>query len=625
MSLFTQWVPARVERGAAHRGARGVRRPADRPLRRGGAELQGVDHCTATSSGPHEMEQEYGLIGGNIFHGELSLEQLFHMRPAPGYADYRTPIAGLYNASSATHGGGGVCGIPGLAGGQGRDRRPQARWQRLRRRAGCSAPARRRRRSHGEAAARHARGAHGRGRRRQPAPGQLRRADGRRGRCAAPAARAVQLVNPCVRRGRRPARASPDLEAVARRPTWCCSASATPAGRAADRGRARSAPRGAVVFGSAHGDGGPRASSRRSPRDAGMALCGAGCMGFWNVAAGCGRSATSSARTCRVGPVVAGHPLGLGVLGAAAHPPAARLRPRGVVGPGAGHHHRRLRRPRRRPHRDPGARRWCSRPCATASGCAASLRRAREAGIAVVLLPVGGSPLGRGAGRRPLRCARRQSTRPGRRSWTTWPVTCVGDLAELADTLAVLARRGAPRPGVAAGDRARLRRRARPGGRPRPRARRAVRRARRRHADALAAPARRRPGARQPARRVGRRRRHPRAVRRLPDDDGRRPCGSAVTALAVDLVPEYDGDTSYPDAVLDAPPRPTEPVVVLAGLAGGPRRGRGRSAARGGRARAGGVPQRAAGPAAPAGRRRPAATADSLVDGGRASARHATR
>jgi phytoene dehydrogenase-like protein len=63
--------------------------------------------------GPYEMEHEYGLIGGNIFHGELSLEQLFHMRPAPGYGDYRTPVKGLYYASSATHGGGGVCGIPG--------------------------------------------------------------------------------------------------------------------------------------------------------------------------------------------------------------------------------------------------------------------------------------------------------------------------------------------------------------------------------------------------------------------------------------------------------------------------------------------------------------------------------
>jgi phytoene dehydrogenase-like protein len=62
--------------------------------------------------GPHDMEEELGMIGGNIFHGELSAEQLFHMRPAPGYADFRTPISGLYQASSATHGGGGVCGIP---------------------------------------------------------------------------------------------------------------------------------------------------------------------------------------------------------------------------------------------------------------------------------------------------------------------------------------------------------------------------------------------------------------------------------------------------------------------------------------------------------------------------------
>jgi phytoene dehydrogenase-like protein len=58
------------------------------------------------------MEHELGMIGGNIFHGELSPDQLFHMRPAPGYADYRTPIRGLYQAGSATHAGGGVCGIP---------------------------------------------------------------------------------------------------------------------------------------------------------------------------------------------------------------------------------------------------------------------------------------------------------------------------------------------------------------------------------------------------------------------------------------------------------------------------------------------------------------------------------
>jgi phytoene dehydrogenase-like protein len=84
--------------------------------------------------GPHQLEQEYGLIGGNIFHGELSVEQLFHMRPAPGYADYRTPVAGLYNASSATHAGGGVCGIPGWQAARAAisDRRTATRRSRLR-------------------------------------------------------------------------------------------------------------------------------------------------------------------------------------------------------------------------------------------------------------------------------------------------------------------------------------------------------------------------------------------------------------------------------------------------------------------------------------------------------------
>ena len=63
--------------------------------------------------GPYDMEQDLGLIGGNIFHGELSVDQLFHMRPAPGYSDYRTPLRGLYHGSCATHAGGGVNGIPG--------------------------------------------------------------------------------------------------------------------------------------------------------------------------------------------------------------------------------------------------------------------------------------------------------------------------------------------------------------------------------------------------------------------------------------------------------------------------------------------------------------------------------
>ena len=62
---------------------------------------------------PQDMEDEFGLTGGNIFHGELSLQQLFFLRPAPRWADYRTPIRGLYLCGSGTHPGGGICGGPG--------------------------------------------------------------------------------------------------------------------------------------------------------------------------------------------------------------------------------------------------------------------------------------------------------------------------------------------------------------------------------------------------------------------------------------------------------------------------------------------------------------------------------
>jgi len=112
MSLFTQWVPAdwSTEPHAAELEAY-ADRLIDLYTELAPNFKNSVMHRDIV--GPYEMEQEYGLIGGNIFHGELSIEQLFHMRPAPGYADYRTPIDGLYNASSATHAGGGVCGIPG--------------------------------------------------------------------------------------------------------------------------------------------------------------------------------------------------------------------------------------------------------------------------------------------------------------------------------------------------------------------------------------------------------------------------------------------------------------------------------------------------------------------------------
>ena len=62
---------------------------------------------------PLDLEREFGLTEGNIFQGELSLEQLFFLRPVPGWAQYKTPIRDLYMCGSATHPGGGVMGAPG--------------------------------------------------------------------------------------------------------------------------------------------------------------------------------------------------------------------------------------------------------------------------------------------------------------------------------------------------------------------------------------------------------------------------------------------------------------------------------------------------------------------------------
>ena len=113
MSMFTQWVP---HTWAGMPDPEGLTGYADRLIDRVEDLAPGFKSSILHRQviGPHEMQTEYALVGGNIFHGELSVSQLFHMRPAPGFADFRTPIKNLYQASSATHGGGGVTGIPAL-------------------------------------------------------------------------------------------------------------------------------------------------------------------------------------------------------------------------------------------------------------------------------------------------------------------------------------------------------------------------------------------------------------------------------------------------------------------------------------------------------------------------------
>lgn len=62
---------------------------------------------------PLDLEMRFGLVDGDIFHGQLSLDQLFSTRPVLGYANYRMPVAGLYLCGSGAHPGGGVTGLPG--------------------------------------------------------------------------------------------------------------------------------------------------------------------------------------------------------------------------------------------------------------------------------------------------------------------------------------------------------------------------------------------------------------------------------------------------------------------------------------------------------------------------------
>jgi len=70
-----------------------------------------VEHLEVLT--PKDLEDRYGLLGGNIMQGELTLDQMFSFRPIPFFGDYRTPIEGLYLCGGGTHPGGGVMAVPG--------------------------------------------------------------------------------------------------------------------------------------------------------------------------------------------------------------------------------------------------------------------------------------------------------------------------------------------------------------------------------------------------------------------------------------------------------------------------------------------------------------------------------
>jgi phytoene dehydrogenase-like protein len=114
MSIFVQYAPYQIKEGPAHW-----------PQRReafGDAVIDTLaEYCPTLEDSilyrqvltPWELEQDFGLTEGNIFHGELSAEQLLFLRPAPGWSRYRTPLRRLWLCGSGAHPGGGIMGAPG--------------------------------------------------------------------------------------------------------------------------------------------------------------------------------------------------------------------------------------------------------------------------------------------------------------------------------------------------------------------------------------------------------------------------------------------------------------------------------------------------------------------------------
>ena len=200
MSIFVQYAPYHVNGGWTDARREALGDTVVDTLAQYAPNLKGaILHRQVVT--PADIERIVGLTEGNIFQGELSLQQMFFLRPAPAWAKYRTPLAGLYQCGAGTHPGGGVMGASGRNAARailGARMNRADRHRRRRRRAGRGAAAR----------ARRPRGDDGR-RRRSP---RWTKAGSRRRCCASCACEGLELrLAGSVARGaaarRRPARA----------------------------------------------------------------------------------------------------------------------------------------------------------------------------------------------------------------------------------------------------------------------------------------------------------------------------------------------------------------------------------------------------------------------------------
>jgi len=112
MSMFTQYFPYRPRKGSLEEAKEAY---ADRCFEIMTEYAPNFRRSVIARQvlAAKDIEERFGLTGGNIFQGAMTLDQLFFMRPLPGFADYRTPLKGLYLCGAATHPGGGVMGACG--------------------------------------------------------------------------------------------------------------------------------------------------------------------------------------------------------------------------------------------------------------------------------------------------------------------------------------------------------------------------------------------------------------------------------------------------------------------------------------------------------------------------------
>jgi phytoene dehydrogenase-like protein len=112
MTCFVQYVPYRLAEGDWDQRAGEL---GDKVIKRIGEFAPNVPSAVVARQvlTPLDLERTYGLTEGNIFHGDIRFDQLFHMRPVPGWARYASPVEGLYLCGAGAHPGGGVTGAPG--------------------------------------------------------------------------------------------------------------------------------------------------------------------------------------------------------------------------------------------------------------------------------------------------------------------------------------------------------------------------------------------------------------------------------------------------------------------------------------------------------------------------------